>query len=451
MRGSTGKVANGSSCLCLTGFVWDSVGLVCICDNKQNFYQSPNDGLCRDCWQIDNSNGLAFSQGCGCANGFIWMVNSSSCGCPAGYVNIGATCQSCAAAIGSLSGKTVNGCSACSNGEGFFLSNGVCLVCSKLKYTTGAATTAGCRCITSSLIWVSSLNSCVCDYLGQGYLSQVVNGQFSCAMCADSLSCSSSGYSSNTIYTSIAARSGVCTSCTKQANGGCSCYPGYGWSVTYPFQCACSWGMGGYLSGSSCFNCSTLPSTGNLTALGCLLCDPSQGFLFVSFNDSCILCRKAPNSSGIATPNGCACLTGVWSSDQLACVPICPIAYCSNCNSTSSCSSCASGYIIGSSGKQCLFNCSIPNCAVCSSMTTCSYCGAGRFPGNKGTQCMYICSVANCALCNASNICSSCVAGRILANNICLFNCSISNCAKCNSTSTCSACNVGFILSQNSI
>jgi hypothetical protein len=192
-------------------------------------------------------------------------------------------------------------------------------------YTTGVATSSGCTCQHAPyLFWDSIRNSCACDFYNEFYVTKVVDGRLSCSFC-NNFDCYFCGYElySKDIFTPIGNDYGICTSCTGQENGGCNCYPGYFWSeLTYPFQCACSWRTGGYLSGSNCFNCSTLPSTGNQTAFGCEKCDPLQGFLYISFNDSCVLCSMVTNSDGVATRNGCGCSAGMWSTDQLACVPI---------------------------------------------------------------------------------------------------------------------------------
>ena len=232
MRGSNGKkVSNGTSCLCLAGFTWDPVQLICVCDYKQNFYQLMN-GICWDCSQIANSNGLATPLGCGCANGLTWVADS--CVCPSDYVNMGNTCMSCSNAVSFLSGTTLSGCNACLNSQGFFLSNGICVACSKLKQTTGAATSSGCTCKNSSLLWVSSFNGCACSFVNGGYVSNIVSGQLSCSVCTGSCNC---GGSSNTIYTPTDANNGICTPCTGlpfstgvQVSGGCQCYTGYAWS-----------------------------------------------------------------------------------------------------------------------------------------------------------------------------------------------------------------------------
>jgi len=125
-------VSNGTSCLCLAGFTWDPVQLICVCDYKQNFYQLMN-GICWDCSQVTNGNGLASPQGCGCTNGLTWIANSDYCGCPLGYVSTDTICLSCFNAVSLLSGTTLAGCNSCSNNEGFFLANGICLSCSQQK------------------------------------------------------------------------------------------------------------------------------------------------------------------------------------------------------------------------------------------------------------------------------------------------------------------------------
>jgi hypothetical protein len=161
-RGSIGKV-NGSTCSCLAGFVWDTVQLKCVCDYNQNFYL--NNGICYDCLALSNTNNYASALGCGCANGLVWNSSTNACTCPVGYVMMSTACVICSQAVLLLSsGANVNGCTSCSNTEGFTLNNGICYPCSTLQLTTGAATSNGCVCRNISLFWVASYSACACNF-----------------------------------------------------------------------------------------------------------------------------------------------------------------------------------------------------------------------------------------------------------------------------------------------
>jgi len=56
--------ANGNSCTCVAGYVWNTTLLKCVCDYQQNFYIVG--GICYDCITVANSNGFATINGCIC-------------------------------------------------------------------------------------------------------------------------------------------------------------------------------------------------------------------------------------------------------------------------------------------------------------------------------------------------------------------------------------------------
>jgi hypothetical protein len=131
----------------------------------------------------------------------------------------------------------------------------------------------------------------------------------------------------------------------------------------YPFQCICSISAGGYMNGSTCYNCSQLPPNGSVTAAGCKNCDPSQGFLYLILTSSCIVCSSQPGSNGKATLSGCGCLQGVWNTDTLACESFnCSITNCQTCASKAKCYSCINGYLLTANKANCSVNCLVAYC-----------------------------------------------------------------------------------------
>jgi hypothetical protein len=185
----------GNSCGCITGYFWNSTTLSCQCDFSNNFFTI--NGICYDCGAISNSAGLATQSGCGCAIGFIWISSSGKCGCPSGFISMGTYCGNCSLITIPI-GATVAGCQACSTSQGFFLYGGICYACSKQKYTSGAATSSGCVCSNSTLIWSSAFLSCVCNaYLA--HLTRMIGGNLTCVKCSG-LSCSCGLNGTNTLY-----------------------------------------------------------------------------------------------------------------------------------------------------------------------------------------------------------------------------------------------------------
>lgn len=345
MRGSFGAT-NGSACYCLQGFVWDPTQLKCVCDYNQNFYEF--NGICWNCYSLPNTNSFATASGCICNNGLTWISSLNACACPSGYAVVGGNCISCTQAVFSLpSGVTVAGCTACSFSQGFTTINSICYSCSGLSLTTGAATSSGCTCSNSSLIWIPSLFSCACQFKNTFYYTNLSNSQVSCYLCTQNI-CSCGG------NISIYYDTGVCVVCTGilystglYYNGGCQCYSGYAWSSTYPYQCYCSYTQGAYLNGSTCMNCSSLPATGVINSSGCSYCDPNGGYLYLPSLDICILCSGKKYSNGKSTVAGCGCSVGVWSPTLFECVSsACNVSYCSNCYVNGTCQTCINGYMI---------------------------------------------------------------------------------------------------------
>jgi len=267
---------------------------------------------------------------------------------------MGTYCGSCST-ITLPTGATVTGCQVCNVSQGFFLSGGICYACSKQKYTNGAATSTGCTCTNSSLVWVTALGSCTCTFT-TGYTTTLVSGSLSCVACSG-LSCSCGYPGTGTIYSN-----GICTNCFGipnssgvASNGICVCLPGYAFSGSaYPYSCYCSIKLGYYMS-STCKSCATLPATGTVTSSGCQICSYSQGFLYLS-NDTCIQCSSLPGASGVATAAGCGCSTGVWNSVLFQCVNV----------------TCVTGYLYSSQNMQCVCN---PSVAITSG-TACFLCSS---------------------------------------------------------------------------
>jgi len=344
--------SGGNSCTCIVGRIWNATQQTCVCDYTQNFWLI--NGVCYDCTAVANTNGAASSSGCQCGQGLTWINSENMCDCPAGYVNMGTYCGSCSV-ITLPTGATVAGCQVCNVSQGFFLSGGICYACSKQKYTTGAATSTGCTCTNSSLVWVTALGSCTCTFT-IGYTTTIVSGSLSCVACSG-LSCSCGYPGTGTIY-----NNGICTNCVGVPNssgvatsGICVCLPGYAFSGSvYPYSCYCSIKLGYYMS-STCLNCATLPATGTVTSSGCQICSYSQGFLYLS-NDTCIQCSSLPGASGVATATGCGCSTGVWNSVLFQCVNV----------------TCSVGYIYSSQNMQCVCN---PSTSITSG-TTCILCSS---------------------------------------------------------------------------
>ena len=254
----------------------------------------------------------------------------------------------------------------------------------------GTASTAnGCDCISnSSQTWFPTLGGCACN---SGYYAILANGQLSCSKCGSTCTCAgASGGKICTICSSIPFSTG------KSKRNNCLCYPGYSWSISigvliYPFKCVCSIGAGGYLNGSTCYNCSQLPVNGTVTTAGCNRCDPSQGFLYIQANYSCIVCLMQPGSNGKATVAGCGCLQGVWNSNTLACESFnCSIVNCQTCSSNSSCHSCADGYFLTVDKSKCSLNCLIAYCDYCSSSSTCQTCITGYQLNSNSSRCLAI-------------------------------------------------------------
>ena len=336
MIGALINIISNNSCSCIVGYTWNSTLGYCVCDYTQNFYLI--NSVCYDCTAIANTNGAASQSGCGCSPGLTWISSLNMCGCPLGYVNMGTYCGSCSV-VALSTGATVTGCQICNNTQGFFLSGGICYACSKQKYTSGLATSAGCTCVNSSLVWSTTLNSCTCSFT-VGRITQIISGSLSCVACS-ALSCSCGYTGTGTIYLN-----GICVNCAYvpsstgvASNGLCVCLTGYAWSSSiYPYQCYCSFQLGYYVS-STCSSCSALPLTGAITSSGCQTCTYTQGFLRLS-NDTCILCSSLPNTNGLATIAGCGCSTGVWDPVLLKCSTV----------------SCPTGYIFSSQNQACICN-----------------------------------------------------------------------------------------------
>lgn len=72
---------------------------------------------------------------------------------------------------------------------------------------------------------------------------------------------------------------------------------------------------------TTCKNCSSLPTTGSITQDGCSICSNAQGFLFIPFNSTCVICSSLFNTNGSASLQGCGCVSPyVWSSISYACI-----------------------------------------------------------------------------------------------------------------------------------
>lgn len=107
------------------------------------------------------------------------------------------------------------------------------------------------------------------------------------------------------------------------------CNKGYLWNnVIYPYRClqvanSCSFSSGNFSFGSSCYSCTILPTTANPglpSKTGCLLCDPTQGFLLLSTDNSCIFCSFIAFTSGFTLSSGCTCISGYsWNPISITC------------------------------------------------------------------------------------------------------------------------------------
>lgn len=178
------------------------------------------------------------------------------------------------------------------------------------------------------MVWIAGVG-CVCDW-NQGYVSMYYLGSYTCNLCSpESDGFCYCGTSENFYY------NGVCTSCHSDPNshldiqGNCLCNNGYQWSNTiYPFRCiqvaiSCNFSSGNFSFGSMCYSCSILPATANPglpSKTGCLLCDPTQGFLLLSTGNSCIFCSFIANTAGFTLSNGCTCNSGYsWNPINLTC------------------------------------------------------------------------------------------------------------------------------------
>jgi hypothetical protein len=138
--------------------------------------------------------------------------------------------------------------------------------------------------------------------------------------------------------------------------------------IIYPFKCGQT---RGYQKRLYLFS---IPLIANITSLWCQLCDsPNFVIHFLQWQlHPCSTVVKRNVQQG-SMPDR------VWSSDQLACIPLCQIAYCWICKPTSPCFQC-DDHILSSHGSHCLFKCSINNCAVCSLMKKCVFFVPGRLP-----------------------------------------------------------------------
>ncbi len=247
-----------------------------------------------------------------------------------------------------------------------------------------------------SLNCLSCTSPTVCTQCLSGYTLFTQNGQTLCVPCT--------------------------TSCRTCADG-------------QPASCM-SCGVGFYLSGNSCTQCST--NCGSCTAAGCISC--VDGFFLTSTQTCAPNCVLPCATCSTITPTKCqSCIAGYMLNEVSntcnqvitcngPCI-VCPLGYtlnsgkciqctannCQTCNPNSpgQCYSCLPGYFLNGN-NQCQA-CPL-NCTTCFSNTGCLTCANGytRAPGIPKGPNGYTCLPCNspCATClNTPNYCTSCVSG----------------------------------------
>ena len=117
---------------------------------------------------------------------------------------------------------------------------------------------------------------------------------------------------------------------------------------------------------------------------------------------------------------------------------------CASCQQSAVCLQCNSGYLLSSSGDQCLI-CEVQFCSNCLSVSTCNECETG-YQLFSNTLCMkYDCSFSNCLECT-DTACTLCSEGYYLWSGECIFGASLmcgwasnntdyGSCVSCNSDS----------------
>lgn len=230
--------------------------------------------------------------------------------CPVGSFIIDGVCIDCTSAT-LPSGATASGCQTCSNTQGFVAADSTCLKCTQSLYSNGSASSGSCLCKNSTMVWSGPIQTCSC-YFQSGNVATYSNGQVNCISCFGTSLSTATGCSCGGSTSSYDPTYKICIFCPgiensnglSNSRGDCVCYPGYKFTDTYPYRCACSYVYGGYLDGT-CKNCSSLPATGSVTANGCSICDATQGFLLISWNQTCLKCSSIPNTNGKASIQGC--------------------------------------------------------------------------------------------------------------------------------------------------
>lgn len=132
--------------------------------------------------------------------------------------------------------------------------------------------------------------------------------------------------------------SGVCVNCsalphtvTNGTKSACKCAAGYKWEVD---KCVCDASSDSYFSGTNCINCLEMFGSVKKDASGdrCVcttgykwstdlqkcVCDPKQNF--IQIGDICKDCFAIQNSTGYASPFGCACKSdSFWNPTTFEC------------------------------------------------------------------------------------------------------------------------------------
>jgi len=351
--GATTTVVGGVvSCLACTGS--------CSCGSSSNTVYDSN-GICHKCSALPNTNGLVSGGACVCNDGYAWTtaVYPYRCYCSykaGGYMDT--TCKLCTS-LSTTGSKTIDGCQACLNSEGFLLVGDTCYACSSFTNSNGVASVSGCGCTTgvwslSSLscitnscvspnVFDSATGTCVCDFT-----KAIIDNTGACKLCSsfgnstnvalNSSACvCSTGYSwviSNGVggctctncvcnpLTSVTI-SGLCYDCTKvslstgpiagTANCACPSYVVWSWNSTSKSgSCICSNPLK-IISGSSC------------------ICNSTYSYPILT---DCYNCTLAANSTGAATTTGCVCLANfVWNSTAKQCQCLTPFVYNTTTNS----------------------------------------------------------------------------------------------------------------------
>lgn len=387
-------IANGSSCVCNTNYVWVSTttGGRCDCNLAKSYLVGSSCLPCPSSSQDPHSTGTGDGNGsCFCTGNYVWVAANATC-------------------------------VLCTTPGSIQLSNGTCLICG----ASGSNTLAqfanyqnnSCSCV-EGLVW-NPLGLCDCGATSILFIS------------AGNLSCFSCTNTSSFISSKADSYSCTCVSQTMKWNSNtrtCSCPPnailvGSGVSA-YCFACPVTGNFLGISADRSICIC-TGSLVWNSASLVCGCSNSSEVVVGSGFESQCVSCSSILYASTIINYTACSCLgTGlVFSSSGKG---SCNCPFNSIISPSFVCLACPNGSVPLTS-----YECRCPLGSIWSySAQNCLQCGGALLPNSlsaDGTSLACVCFPSyiwdvitqSCILATctgSSSSCMSCSSGSALAVN----------------------------------